>query len=43
MLLGIKSGRNRQNQMVRVIMRNNQRLSGVTISVYYNKYGYYTK
>nr|DAG11602.1 MAG TPA: hypothetical protein [Caudoviricetes sp.] len=29
--------------MVLVIIRNNTRLSGVTISVYYNKYCYYTK
>nr|DAU62291.1 MAG TPA: hypothetical protein [Caudoviricetes sp.] len=29
--------------MVRVIIRNNTRLSGIIISAYYNKYGYYTK
>ena len=42
-LLGIKSSRNKQNRMVRVIIRNNPWLSEVTISVYYNKYCYYTK
>nr|DAZ74921.1 MAG TPA: hypothetical protein [Caudoviricetes sp.] len=36
-MLGIKLNGRRQNRMVLVIIRNNPRLSGVTISAYYNK------